>query len=211
MNDELNTFSTEVDGQRYLKPELATQENDAFIQNLRGVQAQQNLENRQTLDNLGSYPSSQSNLGGLGGGEATFINNYQTTPTNNIVATLRAAAEAQALTQAMQNEVNYLQNKYKRTYQAKAKAAKANGGNNSDDNTTTWDGEVGEEVVSPENFYGVPGAVVSETDTHYIYTDPKTGEQTKVSKDYMNTIYDKDGNITDDGAVILDTRRLLNM
>ena len=167
MNDTLNEFSSEVDGQRYLKPELATQENDAFIQNLRGVQAQQNLENRQTLDNLGSYPASQSNLGGLGGSEATWLDKYQTAPTNNLMANLRATAEAQALTQAMQNEVNYLQNQYKRLYQAKARAAKAGKTTTTDDDgTSTWDGEFGEEETDGDGktYTGVGALTVDSED-----------------------------------------------
>lgn len=146
MNDTLNEFSSEVDGRRYLKPELATQENDAFIQNLRSVQAQQNAEIQKQTENLGSYPASQSNLGGLGGAEPTWIDKYQTAPTNNLVADLRATAQAQALTQVLQNEVDYLQNKYKRLYQSKVRSAK-NGGptTTTDGDGSPWDGEFDEE------------------------------------------------------------------
>ena len=66
-------------------------------------------------------------------------------------------------------------------------------------------------MIEPTNFYGVPGANVTENEDGWVYEDPQTGEKVTVSKEYMNKIYDKDGKITDDGLVILNTRRMLGL
>lgn len=210
MDNILNEFSTEVNGQRYMRPEVVTNEYDQFVDNLRSAQAQHNAENRQTLDNLGSYPASQSNLGGLGGAESTFAAKYETVPTVNLVANLRATAQAKALETAMQNELNYYSDVYSKKLAAKRRSAvtAASQPTTVSDPSNTK-GEVEMNVKTPHEYYGVPDTIVSENDTHYIYTDPKTGEQTKVSKDYMNKIYNEDGSISDDGAVILHVRNML--
>lgn len=207
---------TEVEGRAYANPQVALDESNAFIDNLRASQGQQNQEIFTDTQRLGTdVPSS---AGGLTGANSYFTSRYQTPQTNAAVANLRATAQAQALNEVLSNEQAIWKKKYQDAYrEAQRKAynrsrsgsSGSTGGNG--DNTSTWDGEI-ETVESPtKNFYGVPGADVSETDTHYVYTDQNTGEKVYVSKDYMNKIYDKNGNITDDGAVILDTRRLLGL
>ena len=211
MDNILNEFSTEVNGTRYMQPEVYTNEGNAFIDNLRNSQAQRNAEINAQTTNLGTYPASQSNLGGLGGGESTFIAKYETAPTVDIVNTLRAKNQALALEQAMKNDLDYWSKEYDNALTAARKraAAKAATPVSTGDSDETK-GEVEKTVKTPQQFYGVPDTTVEENDTHYIYTDPSTGKKTYVSKEYMNKIYDKDtGRITDDGMVILDTMQML--
>jgi hypothetical protein len=59
-----------------------------------------------------------SNLGGLGGGEAYFTSRYQTPQVNEMVSTLKSAAQAEALNEVMNNYKGQLQNRYKQAYRA---------------------------------------------------------------------------------------------
>lgn len=207
----------EIEGRAYINPQVSLDESNAFIDNLRSVQGQQNQEIFSDTQMLGTDVPSV--MGGLTDGNSYFTSRYQTPQTNSAVANLRAAAQANALNEVLANEQAIWKKKYQdayRNYQRRAYnrsyggGGGSNGGNNND-NTSTWGGEADTEESPTREFYGVPGADVSETDTHYVYTDQNTGEKVYVSKDYMNKIYDENGNITDEGAVILDTRRLLGL
>lgn len=211
---------TEVEGRVYTNPQIGLDESNTFIDNLRASQGRQNQEIFTDTQRLGTDIS--TNLGGLTGANSYFTSRYQTPQTNSAVANLRATAQAQALNEVLANEQAIWKKRYQDAYRSAQRRAYnrsygggggggTTGGNTNDGNTSTWNGEI-ETVESPtKEFYGVPGADVSETDTHYVYTDQNTGEKVYVSKDYMNKIYDENGNVTDDGAVILDTRRLLGL
>lgn len=211
---------TEVEGRAYLNPQVSLDESNTFIDNLRSAQGQQNQEIFSDTQMLGTDVPSV--IGGLTGSNSYFTSRYQTPQTNSVASNLRATAQAQALNEVLANEQAIWKKRYQDAYKAAQRRAYnrsygggggggTTGGNTNDGNTSTWNGEI-ETVESPtKEFYGVPGADVSETDTHYVYTDQNTGEKVYVSKDYMNKIYDKNGNITDDGAVILDTRKLLGL
>lgn len=212
----------EIEGRQYLNPQTGLDESNAFIENLRATQGQQNQQIASDTYNLGT--DIQSVQGGLGTNTPAnmgyFTSRYQTPQTNSAVANLRAAAQAEALNEVLSNEQAIWKKRYQDAYKAAQRRANArnrggggtSGGTTGDDgNTSTWGGEVETEESPTREFYGIPGADVSETDTHYIYTDQNTGEKVYVSKDYMNKIYDENGNVTDDGAVILDTRRLLGL
>ena len=210
----------EFEGQTYVNPEASLQEQNAFIDNLRNVQNQNTAEIATDTYNLGT--AVPSNLGGLGGGsyfEARYSVPQGVARANN----LRAAAQAQALNDILSNEQAMMKQRYSNAQRAARQRARTrarySGGGGSGGGTTGgdtgnvsgWSGEVETEESPTREFYGVPGADVSETDTHYVYTEQNTGEKVYVSKDYMKKIYDDDGNITDEGAVILDTRRLLGL
>lgn len=215
------TEVTEVEGRTYVNPQAALGESDTFIDNLRQTQQANTQQIAQDTYNLGT--TVPSNLGGLIGGEGYWASRYQTPQTNATVANLRAAAQAKALNDVLANEQAIWKNRYQnayRDYQRKAYNRSRSGGgggsnggnnNNNNDNTSTWDGEADTEESPTRESYAIPGTDLSETDTHYVYTDQNTGEKVYVSKDYMKKIYDDDGNITDEGAVILDTRRLLGL
>lgn len=213
----------EIEGRQYLNPQTGLDESNAFIENLRATQGQQNQQIAQDTYNLGT--DIQSVQGGLGTNTPAnmgyFTSRLQTPQTNSAVANLRAAAQASALNEVLSNEQAIWKKRYQDAYKAAQRRASArsrggggggtSGGTGDGGNTSTWNGEVETEESPTREFYGVPGADVSETDTHYVYTDQNTGEKVYVSKDYMNKIYDENGNVTDDGAVILDTRRLLGL
>lgn len=214
----------EIEGRQYLNPQTGLDESNAFIENLRATQGQQNQQIASDTYNLGT--DIQSVQGGLGTNTPAnmgyFTSRLQTPQTNPAVANLRAAAQAQALNEVLANEQAIWKKRYQdayRDYQRKAYNRSRSGGgsggggtgSNNNDNTSTWGGEVGTEESPTRESYAIPGTDLSETDTHYVYTDQNTGEKVYVSKDYMKKIYDDDGNITDEGAVILDTRRLLGL
>ena len=206
------TEVTEVEGRTYVNPQAALGESDTFIDNLRQTQQANTQQIAQDTYNLGT--AVPSNLGGLMGGEGYWTSRYQTPQTNATVANLRSAAQAKALNDVLANEQAIWKNRYQQAYRnyQKRQYDKANAPKTQSPGTTdSSEPDVEKNVTTPQEFFGVPDTIVSETDTHYIYTDPKTGEQTKVSKDYMKQIYDENGNITDDGMVILDTRRMLGL
>lgn len=138
----LDDFSTEVEGRRYLDPEVSLREQESFINNLRQSQIDANKEIATQTYNLGT--AVPSNLGGLMGGEGYWTSRYQTPQTNATVANLRAAAQAKALNDVLANEQAIWKNRYQDAYRAYQKRAynKANSGSGSNgSNTSSWDGE----------------------------------------------------------------------
>lgn len=115
----LDEFSTVVDDRRYIKPQVALDESNAFIENLRNAQGQRTAEISQDTYNLGT--AVPSNLGGLGGSESYFTSRYQTPQTNEIVANLKATAQAQALNDAMNNALAQAKQRYNNAYKAAQK------------------------------------------------------------------------------------------
>lgn len=106
----------------YINPTLSSGEQEAFIDNLRNVQAANNAQIAQQTYNLGTEVP--SNLGGLGGGEAYFTSRYQTPQVNEMAATLKSAAQAQALSDVMTAYQNQLQNQYKQAYRSAQRRAR---------------------------------------------------------------------------------------
>lgn len=124
----LDDFSYEENGRRYINPQVALDEENAFIQNLRDTQAQDNAKIYQDTHNLGTDVS--SNLGGLNGGEAYFNARYQTPQTNYTIANLKEAAQAKALSDALNNEVAKAKKRYNDAYRAANSGGGSGGGNN---------------------------------------------------------------------------------
>lgn len=112
----LDQFSTVVDDRRYIKPQVALDESNAFIDALRNTQGQRTAEVAQDTYNLGT--AVPSNLGGLGGSGSYFTSRYQTPQTNEVVANLRATAQAQALNDAMNNALAQAKQRYNNAYKA---------------------------------------------------------------------------------------------
>ena len=107
----LDDFSFEHDGRRYVDPNVLLAAQNAFIDNYRNLEAQNNAQIAQQTRALGTQVPSQ--LGGLTGGGSYFRSRYQTPQTNQAIAELRTAAQAQALQQALQNELEKAKKKYK--------------------------------------------------------------------------------------------------
>lgn len=121
----LDDFSTVVDDRRYVNPQVSLDEQNTFIDNLRTAQGTRTAEIAQDTYNLGT--AVPSNLGGLSGAGSYFTSRYQTPQTNAVVADLRAAAQAQALSDAMNNEIAQAKQRYSNAYKA---YQKRHGGNN---------------------------------------------------------------------------------
>lgn len=100
----------EFEGQTYVNPEASLQEQNAFIDNLRNVQNQNNAEIATDTYNLGS--AIPSNLGGLGGGESYFTSRYQVPQGIALANSLRATAQAQALNDILSNEQAMMKQRY---------------------------------------------------------------------------------------------------
>ena len=158
----LDDFSTVVDDRRYIKPQVALDESNAFIENLRDIQGQGTEEIATDTYNLGT--AVPSNLGGLGGAGYYFTSRYQTPQTNDVIANLRATAQAQALSDAMSNTVAQAKERYNKAYKAYQKRNKGTVGPTSNPDNPTKDpfnektdnsgGKVGdEEVVKKFGYY----------------------------------------------------------
>jgi hypothetical protein len=135
----------EVEGRSYLKPEVALDESNKFIDNLRETQQANNQQIQTDTYNLGT--AVPSHIGGLTGAGSYFTNRYQVPQTNTAVSDLRATAQAAALNQALQNEQDIWKKKYNEAYRSYQKRSNSgnggnggSGGNNS--NSSSWDGQV---------------------------------------------------------------------
>lgn len=164
----LDEFSTVVDDRRYIKPQVALDESNAFIENLRNTQGQRTQEIAQDTYNLGT--AVPSNLGGLGGSGSYFTSRYQTPQTNEVVANLRATAQAQALNDAMNNALAQAKQRYNNAYKAAQRRARSSTGptnptnptnpklpidtNGNDDKTTIPGG--GSDTVKENTWAGTP-------------------------------------------------------
>lgn len=126
---DLDQFSTVADDRRYINPQVALDESNAFIQTLRDSQTQRNAEIAQDTYNLGT--AVPSNLGGLGGSGSYFNARYQTPQTNTMIADLKATAQAQALNDAMNNALAQAKERYNNAYKAYSKRRSSGGGGGS--------------------------------------------------------------------------------
>lgn len=123
----LDDFSYEENGRRYVDPNVSLNEQNAFIQNLRDTQGERNAQIARQTHNLGT--DVPSNLGGLNGSEAYFNARYQTPQTNNLVGELKSAAQAQALSTALNNELGKAQKRYNDAYRAAAARSSSSSNN----------------------------------------------------------------------------------
>lgn len=152
----LDDFSFVEEDRRYINPQTSLDEQNAFVQTLRDTQAQRNAQIQQDTYNLGT--AVPSNLGGLVGGESYFTSRYQTPQTNTLVADLRAAAQAQALNEAMNNELSKAKERYNRAYRSASKRrAKSGGGGGSSPLDSGLPDNVTEEPTSSQKnqFWGL--------------------------------------------------------
>lgn len=170
----------EIEGRQYLNPQTGLDESNAFIENLRATQAQQNQQIASDTYNLGT--DIQSVQGGLGTNTPAnmgyFTSRYQTPQTNSAVASLRAAAQASALNEVLSNEQAIWKKRYNDAYRnyQKRQNAKANS----------------PVPTTPEN----PYANVEGEDPGYETTTPSGTAETSVSGlSGAYTIVDPVGNL----------------
>lgn len=155
LND--NEF-TEVEGRYYSNPQVALDENNTFIDNLRSTQQANNQEIQTQTYNLGSELPSQ--IGGLGAPGDTslsyFTSRYQVPQTNAAVANLRATAQAAALNEVLSNEQAKWKNRYQQAYRNYQKRqynrsyGGGGGGNTETPQTTAGQGDVTTTVTDDE-------------------------------------------------------------
>lgn len=125
----LEDYAYEDDGRWYIRPEVALNEQNAFINNYRNIEAQNNAQIAQQTRALGTQVPSQ--LGGLVGGGGYFRSRYQTPQTNQVVADLRSQMQGQALQTVLQNELEKAKKKYKDAQSSALKTSNAG-------NTNPW-------------------------------------------------------------------------
>lgn len=124
----------EYEDRTYVNPEASLQEQNAFIDNLRNIQNQNNAEIATDTYNLGT--AIPSNLGGLGGGESYFTSRYQVPQGIALASNLRATAQAQALNEVLSNELAMQKQRYNNAYKAARRRAASYGGGGGGTNTT---------------------------------------------------------------------------
>lgn len=98
----------------YETPTQSRDEQTSFIDNLRTTQQATNAQIKTQTENLGTQIPSVK--GGLTGPEGYFQQRYQVTPTNTLVADLKAAAQADALNKVLGNYGEQMQKKYNDAY-----------------------------------------------------------------------------------------------
>lgn len=142
--------TVEVEGRRYLNPNLVIDETNTFIDKLRGTQGMNTQEIATQTEMLGTdIPSSQ---GGLMGANSYFTSRYQTPQTNSAVANLRRVAQESALNQALANEQAMWKKRYDEAYRRYQRIQ--NDKTNDNPSTTTPDnistGDTTQEITSIE-------------------------------------------------------------
>lgn len=178
----------EIEGRAYINPQVSLDESNAFIDNLRSVQGQQNQEIFSDTQMLGTDVPSV--MGGLTGGNSYFTSRYQTPQTNSAVANLRAAAQAQALNDVLANEQAIWKKRYQDAYRnyQKRQNARANAPVPTTDPYANVPGDdPGYETTTPS---GTGGASVSGVGGAYTVVDPagtlhvvdmNTGDETSLA------------------------------
>lgn len=181
---------TEVDGRGYVNPQVALDESNRFIDQLRATQAQQNQQIAQDTYNLGtSVPSVQGGLGtNTPAGMSYFTSRIQNPQTSSAVANLRATAQAAALNQALQNEQEIWKKRYNDAYRAyqKRQNDKTNQGTDlgdilknlgidTNENEPGTEGNNSVDIYDSESFTENIGKVLPMSDTASKWRDPATG------------------------------------
>lgn len=179
---------TEVEGRQYLNPQVALDESNRFIDNLRSTQAQQNQQIATDTYNLGTaLPSAQGGLGtNTPANMGYFTSRYQVPQTASAVANLRATAQAAALNQALENEQAIWKKRYQDAYRAYQKR-QYDASKTPQNPSTTGPSNLGIDVNSGDPGEGGanenttttgPGYVTSVQGGLNIYTDQNGGRWT---------------------------------
>lgn len=165
---------TEFDGRSYLNPQIALDESNTFIDNLRQTQQANNQQIKTDTYNLGT--DVPSDLGGLTGPESYFTSRYQVPQTATVVNNLRAAAQADALNKVLENEQATWKKRYQDAYNAYQKRSwnRGNNGGGSpkldiDTNESDDDGTIKESIYTDGEY--VSGKLYPVTDYVSDYQD----------------------------------------
>lgn len=192
---------TEVDGRVYANPQVGIDETNTFIDNLRATQGQQNQEITQQTQNLGT--NIPTNLGGLTGANSYFTSRYQTPQTNNAVANLRAAAQASAMQQALENEQEIWKKKYQDAYRAYQKREYDKANQPSSTNTsgdTTIMGGVDENDTSEADTFDYSNSVAGVNGAYTVIDIAGNAHLVPFGKDYEEEYVYSDTNKKNSGS-----------
>lgn len=140
----------EIEGRYYVQPQVAVDEGNAFIENLRNTQQQNTQQISSDTQALGTnIPSS---LGGLTGANSYFTSRFQTPQTNSLVADLRATTQAKALNDVLETEQAIWKKRYQDAYRKyqKRQYDKANTPTTTNPTTTAGQGDVTTTVTDDE-------------------------------------------------------------
>lgn len=121
----LEDYAYNEDGRWYVNPQVSLDEQNAFIDNYRNIEAANNAEIASQTRALGTQAPTQ--LGGLTGAGSYFRSRYQTPQTNATISALRSAAQQQALSEALNNELAKAKALYQKYYRNKAKNGTTSG------------------------------------------------------------------------------------
>ncbi len=204
----------EFEGRQYVNPDISRDEQMAFINTMRDMQAQNNAQIATETHNLGT--DVEPNRGGLSGSEDYWMSRYQTPQTNELVANMKAVAQQSALNNAMSNYSNMLQNRYNQAYRNYQKRAYRHnsgggGGNGTDKTTTGGVDETAAEDSEKRTYYGIPGTTVKKEGDKWVWTDNETGATVGVSASDIDKYYNDDGSLTDEGYLYFNTMYNLHL
>lgn len=110
----LEDYAYEDNGRWYVNPQVSLDEQNDFINNYRNIEAANNAQITAQTRGLGTQIPTQ--LGGLTGAGSYFRSRYQTPQTNATIAALRSAAQQQALSEALNNELAKAKALYNKNY-----------------------------------------------------------------------------------------------
>lgn len=110
----MNTESYDFEDRKYINPTISRDEQLGFIDNLRNIQAQDMSKIVSDTHNLGTDVS--SSLGGLNGATGMWAAQYMTPKMNTMMSSLRATAQAQALSDILANYQNQMKQRYNKAY-----------------------------------------------------------------------------------------------
>ena len=184
----------EVEGRNYLNPQIALDESNAFIDNLRSTQEANNQQIKTDTYNLGT--EIPSNLGGLTGAESYFTSRYQTPQAVSATANLRAAAQAKALNDVLVNEQAIWKNRYQQAYRnyQRNQYAKVYGGTGEGQSVPS--GEIEYEDTGLTGLTAEPNTTEYYTNTEVITVpQPFSRENRDQTPEKHTIVTDKSGNI----------------
>lgn len=148
----------EFEGRQYVNPDISRDEQMAFIDTMRDIQAQNNAQIATETHNLGT--DIESTRGGLTGSEEYWKSLYQTPQTDAAVANMKAVAQQSALNDALSNYQSMLQNRYNQAYRNYQKRAYNYSRKNSGNGTTSSTKD--QEPVAPEVVSGSKETTLEE-------------------------------------------------
>ena len=178
---------TEVEGRKYLNPNLVVDETNTFIDRLRNTQQANMQQTAMQTQRLGT--DVPSDLGSLTGAGSYWSSRYVTPQTSSAVSNLRAAAQAQALNQALANEQERWKKRYQDAYNAYKKRA--------------WDNNNGNKEIVGDIEYEDSGETTgldAEQDMNNYGVDTVTYDSTEVAGDSRSTERDKSIGVTKDSS-----------